>query len=450
MRSRVSSWLVALLFACLAAGAATWGYQEHQRVAVDSDFAQKRQQLLQTDNARLQALVADQKKEIAAAYEAKERKEIEQAVVSIRGLDFKEPVVYETVTHEDIKKILAEKLAQQYSDEDFKHIAASYAALGLLEPNYPLKDKYIALLGEQIAAFYDQHQHKLFMFEDASLHDVQNRVVLAHELTHALQDQHFGLLRMPLEIKHDDDLSLAASSLIEGDATVLMAEYEAKTISLQTFTDSVSDMLSQNMVQLQRAPRFLRETLFFPYSHGRDFCMALYQRGGYEAISGAFKHPPASSTQILHPEKYFAHEEPVPVEWPDTSVDGKKPTDDNVLGEFGTRVLFEKYMDAESATAAAEGWRGDRYIVFDDGQGLVWKTLWIDEEHAQNFRDALLRYVGKRFKQSTTDTSNPGCVLFSSPECTGEIINAKSGNGIIFIWGTTKELNGSLMEKFKE
>lgn len=457
MSSRVS-WLAALVFASLAAGAGILGYQEHRRAALDADFAQKRAQLLQADNDRLAALVAQQKKEIDAAYEGEQRKAIEQSVEAIRGLEFKEPVDYETVSRADIKKILTEKLGEQYSDADFAHYGNSLAAFGLVEPGYALKANYIALLGEQIAAFYDQHHHKLFMFENASLHDAQNRVVLAHELTHALQDQHFGLLRLPLEVKNDDDLVIATSALIEGDAMMVMTDYQARNVTMQALADSVSGALSQNMDQLLRVPLYLRETLIFPYSHGKEFCAALYEKGGYEAISEAFRNPPQSSTQILHPEKYFAREEPIRVDWPDTSAAGQKPTDDNVMGEFGIRLLLEneKCVDEQTAISAAEGWRGDRYLVFGDGKGLVWKTLWEDEAHARNFREALLRYVAKRFKQSSTDTSNPDCVLFSapatakSPACTGEIVSAKTGNGIILIWGTTKELNDSLAGKFKE
>lgn len=464
MKSR-GSWLLALFLACVAAGAATWGYQEHREhlsAVAASSVAAQRLQLAQADNERLQGVITKQNKDLDAAYETAQRKAIEQAVVGIRGLNFQKPVEYETLSHADITKILQAKLSEHYSDEDFKHFASSLAALGLLEPNYPLKEKYISLLGEQIAAFYDQHQHKLFMFENATLHNVQNRVVLAHELTHALQDQHFGLMLIPLEVKNNDDLSLATSALVEGDATQVMFDYETKTMSLQTFTDTLAGALSQDMQQYSRAPRFLRETLVFPYTHGKEFCQVLYSRGGYEAISQAFRHPPSSSTQILHPEKYFAGEEPIRIDWPDITVAGKKPTDDNVLGEFGTRLLFEKYMDATSADYAAEGWRGDRYIVFDDGKGLVWKTLWEDDERSQNFREALLRYVGKRFKQSVIDASNPDSTLFSAPGSpasagspavpphTGEILNAKSGNGVIFIWGETKEMNDQLVEKFKE
>src|SRR5205823_5330048 len=105
------------------------------------------------------------------------------------------------LTRTEIKQTLQNKLAEQFSDADFKNVTTGLVALGLLPPGYPLKQKYIDLLGEQVAAFYDQHAHKLFMFEDATLASAQNRIILAHELTHALQDQHFGLQKLPLEIK---------------------------------------------------------------------------------------------------------------------------------------------------------------------------------------------------------------------------------------------------------
>ena len=462
----LAPWLLALLLACASAGAGVWGYREHQRyeaAARDSDFYQTQARLKQSDNERLEATIGKQNKEIAASYESAQQKAIEQQVVAIRGLNFKEPVQYETLSHDNIIKVFAEKMAEQTSDEDFKHSAASLAAFGIVEPNYPLKEKYLALLGEQVAAFYDQHKHKLYMFDNSTLHNIQNRVVLAHELTHALQDQNFGLLRMPVEVKDDDDLVLATTALIEGDATQLMADYEAKTMSLQTFTDSIAGALSQNMQQYERSPRFIRETLVFPYTHGKQFCEALYERGGYQAISAAFSRPPTSTTQILHPEKYFAHEEPIRVEWPDTALSGKKPTDDNVMGEFSIRLLFYKFMDEATADYAAEGWRGDRYLVYDDGQGFVWETLWQDNGHMRNYRDALETYVQKRFKKSGVNSSDADNISFSSPSIpavkpgapdtpayTGEIVSPKSGNEVILIWGATKEMNDSLVAKFKQ
>ena len=200
------------------------------------------------------------------------------------------------------------------------------AALGLVPPNFPLKQTYIDLLGEQVAAFYDQHQHRLFMFEDAALSGAQNRIILAHELTHALQDQNFGLLKLPLEAKNNDDRAEAASALIEGDATLVMSQYMAQDLSWQTLTDTVGTSLTQNMAQLREAPRFLREMLVFPYLKGQQFCAAAFARGGFAALSAVYAHPPSSTAQILHPEKYFAEprEEPVPVVFPDPTLNGAK------------------------------------------------------------------------------------------------------------------------------
>ncbi len=292
------------------------------------------------------------------------------------------------------------------------------------------------------------------MFEDASLKSTQNRIVLAHELTHALQDQHFSLLKMPLEVKNNDDLALATSALIEGDATVVMSDYMMKNFTLKTLRENLSGMVSQNSQQLKDAPRYLREMLMFPYLRGQEFCTALVQGGGYPALSEVYKNPPVSSTQILHPDKYLAHEEPIRIEWPDTAGSMGKPIDNNVLGEFGIRILLSQWVDDATGKSASEGWRGDRYLVYNDGRGLVWKTLWIDDAHAQKFRDALVRYVRRSASnqlQSRAKPPDPARIRhFTCPECTGEIISAKTGNGIILIWGATKELNDALVEKFNE
>src|SRR5260221_9242544 len=110
--------------------------------------------------------------------------------------------------------------AEVFSETEFGQMADAMAAIGLLPQKYPLREKYIDLLSEQVAAFYDQHQHKLFMYEDASLDNAQNRVVLAHELTHALQDQHFGLKRLPLELKTNEDMAAAGSPAAGRAATL--------------------------------------------------------------------------------------------------------------------------------------------------------------------------------------------------------------------------------------
>jgi hypothetical protein len=362
------------------------------------------------ENERLRSIIAETERAQALEKNKTQREAIEKQVTEIRGLSFTHPVDYALLTRKEIKAVVASKLADTFTAQEFIHISDAFARLGLLPENYPLREKYIDLLGEQIAAFYDQHQHKLFMFEDATLDNAQNCVVLAHELTHALQDQHFDLLKMPLEIKNNDDRAEASSALVEGEATIVMSEYMLKNMSLRALKDNLATTFGQNMDQLQKAPRFLRESLVFPYLRGQEFCSALIDRGGYEAISKAFANPPRSTSQILHPEKYLAQprEDPIAIPWTDFAIAGQNPSQDNVLGELGIRILLSENGDAPAADRAAAGWRGDRYLSYGKGESLVWKTVWNTEQDATEFYDAERLCLEKRYHLKNAHAENGG------------------------------------------
>ena len=366
--------------------------------SIDVHRQAKRATMLMEENARLHALVAESERAKALAANKTQREEVERQVIAIRGLNFKTPVDYNVLTRQQIKATISGKLAAVFSEQEFKDVAAALAALGLLPEGFPLRQKYIDLLGEQVAAFYDQHQHKLFMYEDASLENSQNRVVLAHELTHALQDQHFGLKRLPLEIKNNDDVAAAASALVEGEATLVMSEYMMKNLSLKALKDNVAATITQNMSELAGTPRYLREMLVFPYLRGQEFCSSLYGGGGYQAVSAAYEKPPTSTAQILHPEKFFRdpREEPIAIEWADVTVNGKAPTADNTLGEMGTRIQIAQYTDDRTGEDAANGWRGDRYVCYEGGKALAWKSVWGSEADAAEFAAAETKVIAAR------------------------------------------------------
>jgi len=371
---------------------------------------------LAAENDRLRAILAGRDRARALEANKTVRAEIERQVAAIRGLEFKQPVDYQVLNRKEIKQTVAGKLNDVYSAKEFHDMTAAMAALGLLPAGFPLREKYIDLLGEQIAAFYDQHTHKLYMYEDASLDNAQNRVVLAHELTHALQDQHFGLKALPLEIKTNDDRAAAASALVEGDATLVMSEYMLKNMSRQMVKDSVVSSFTQNMKQLETAPRYLREMLVFPYLRGQEFCASLFGAGDYAAVSRAYADPPSSTSQILHPQKYLAdpREEPIAIVWPDTLVQGEKPIADNCVGEMGIRILFTEWLDAATAERAAAGWRGDRYLYFAGGQALVWKTVWSSAGEAAEFFAAEQQLLAKRHAPRDPRTA-PGSYAADAP-----------------------------------
>ena len=395
--SRSISVVVISLLAGAALGAgAMWKFERAH--SLDLARQARRAAMLTEENARLHGLVETSEKAKALAANKAQREEVERQVVAIRGLTFKTPVDYNVLTRAQIKATISGKLAEVFSEQEFADMTAALAVLGLLPENFPLRQKYIDLLGEQVAAFYDQHQHKLFMYEDASLENSQNRVVLAHELTHALQDQHFGLKRLPLEIKTNDDMAAAASALVEGEATLVMSEYMMKNLSLKALKDNVTASITQNMSELSSAPRYLREMLVFPYLRGQEFCSSLFGGGGYKAVSAAYETPPTSTAQILHPEKFFREprEEPIAIEWAEVTVNGKKPTADNTLGEMGTRIQIAQFTDDRTGEDAANGWRGDRYVCYESGKGLAWKSVWASEADAADFAAAQTKVIAAR------------------------------------------------------
>jgi hypothetical protein len=361
-------------------------------------FSDAAAQKLAAENDRLREILNGSDRDKALARNKELREEIERQVVAIRGLQFKHPVDYQVLNRKEIKQTIAGKLGEVFSEKEFANMTEAMAALGLLPPKFPLRQKYIDLLGEQVAAFYDQHAHKLFMYEDASLENAQNRVVLAHELTHALQDQHFGLKRLPLEVKDNDDRAFAASALVEGEATLVMSEYMLKNMSKQMFKDSMVSSLTQNMDQLATAPRYLREMLVFPYLRGQEFCAVLYGMGNYDQVSKAYEQPPSSTAQILHPQKFLAkpREEPIAIAWADTDLKGEKPIADNCVGEMGTRILLAEWLDDATGERAAAGWRGDRYLYFAGGQALIWKSVWATAQEATEFFEAEKKLLEKR------------------------------------------------------
>ena len=402
----------ALLLAVTTAAASLIAWQEHGQLDAESP-ALRKAALLASENDALRNAIAVAQRRAFDAQNVLRRSQIEQDAASIRQLSFRRAVVYNVLDRAGIRQVVAGKLSEQYSDQEIQNISSGYSALGLLPPNFPLKQSYIDLLGEQIAAFYDQHQHKLFMFHDASLENAQNRVILAHELTHALQDQNFGLLNLALEIKNDDDRAAAASALIEGDATLVMSQYMAKDLTWKTLADTVTFSATQSMEQIRKAPRFLREMLVFPYIEGRQFCTAVYERGGYQALSAVYANPPASTAQILHPEKYFAEtrENPIPVPIADTKFRGVKPLADNVLGEMGCRILFSQYTEpndhGDTADKIAAGWRGDRYLVFDKGKSMVWISFWRSDDDASDAFRAIHAMAEHRFPNSVGGGEEP-------------------------------------------
>lgn len=245
-------------------------------------------------------------------------------------------------------------------------------ALELIPPDYPFVEGIQDLLKRQIAGFYDPRGDAMFLLDDMSGPETEE--TLAHELVHALQDQHYDLGTL-LEYKAGEgDRLTATHALAEGDATAAMFDVAQPGASFG---------ISRGMLQVAMVggmaltgsnldtPRSLRAALAAPYIDGFVFVQALRKRGGWADVDAAWRRLPRSSEQLLHLDKYDADEGPITVAAPSIGALGSGWTvaDADTFGEQGLRIALEEWTDNDTAQRAAAGWGGDRYVVARRARG---------------------------------------------------------------------------------
>ena len=215
-------------------------------------------------------------------------------------------------------------------------------------PAFEYRPFIIKLLTEQVAGYYDTKEQR---FRIADWLDLEGqKPVMAHELTHALQDQHFNLRRFEKWPRGDSDAQIAAHALIEGDATLAMTKYMLRyPLVALAFTRSLGTG-GISTEQYDLAPRAIRESLIFPYLNGSEWATQVYKRGGWAAISKAYTHLPFSTEQIIHPEKYFSYERPVKIVLPDVS---KLLNDGRAMSNQQSAVSKHKQQSANSNQPAS-------------------------------------------------------------------------------------------------
>lgn len=330
----------------------------------------------------------------------------------VRQLPILRPVKSGAQTRAEIERMLVKNMDEDTTPEELRASELTLKKLGLIPAEMQLRPFILSLLTEQVAGYYDPKAQQFYLADWIDL-DGQ-KPVMAHELTHALQDQHFNLRRFDKWPKGDSDAELAAHALIEGDATLLMQYYIMRNpLRALAFMKSIEASGSGSSELIDKAPRALRDSLLFPYQQGMEFTTQLYKRDGWKAISQAFTELPQSTEQVLHAEKYFAREAPVKVELPDVANAlgaGWKRVDYDVNGEWGYYLILDEFLKskAESRTASA-GWGGDRYAVYNEPKSgavcITQLTAWDSETDAQEFYDAYVKRTNARYG-SPTQTFN--------------------------------------------
>jgi len=350
---------------------------------------------------------------------------VKAAVEKERGLEFKFPCSIEFSRKEQTKKLIREMIERDYSAEELENFQKAFYALGLVDETETKVQDLIDLYAEQAAGFYDPITKKLYLTDWLNKKDVlvaltefiiqkdlSGELLLSHELTHALQDQHYDLEKFILEDKGNLDMMLARHAVAEGDATA--AGFNVVVGPLGKTVQNSPEL--PRMIQ-KEATRFgggldnlnpiLREQLLFPYYGGLYFVREVLLAHGWEGMKKVYEDPPDSTEQILHPEKYLkVPDRPVELARPDlgwVEKEGYKPVLSNTLGELGLRVLLEERSSKKKSAAAAQGWGNDRYWVWEKEGGqnefpFVWITAWDSELDAREFLELYEKCEKKRHK----------------------------------------------------
>ena len=330
----------------------------------------------------------------------------------IRELSILRAVKSGAQSRSEIERMIIKNLDSDTTPQEMHASEVLLKTFGLAPAEFAYRSFLIKLLTEQVAGYYDPKAQQFYLADWIEI-DGQ-KPVMAHELTHALQDQHFNLKRFEKWQKGDSDAELAAHALIEGDATLAMTLYlEKHPMIALAFIRSSQELSAE---QFKQAPRALRESLLFPYQEGSIWATQVYRHGGWAMVSKAFAKLPQSTEQILHADKYFAYEAPVKLTLPNFTPalgPGWKRIDNDVNGEWGYYLALDEYLnDITESKRAAAGWGGDRFAIYEGARPsdvfLAQLTAWDTTADAAEFFDAYWQRTMKRFPDAT---STPATVL---------------------------------------
>lgn len=297
-------------------------------------------------------------------------------VETARGLESKKAVPGVLLDRQALIARVKEHVLKELPSEAIRDEGLELALFGFIPTKFDYESAEYDLLQQQLAGYYEPADGTMYMASD--LGDQEAEATLAHELVHALQDQRWDLGDRSKYRPGDGDRSEAVSGLAEGDATSAMFDVmiaHAAPGSGKTAVDLPDDVFAEqiragmNEGPSAKAPHVMRTSLAAPYIYGTLFVHALRRQGGWLAVNRAWDDPPTTTEQILHVDKWTAHEQPVKVAAPTfaTLGAGWKVSDEDSEGELGLRLALEEWTDPKTAAELSAGWGGDRGVLLTNG-----------------------------------------------------------------------------------
>jgi hypothetical protein len=302
-------------------------------------------------------------------------RQIEDQVSGLRGLAQPDIGTPDVITRAQLATELKAIFDEEWTPRQLAEDNLILRALGLLTPEQDIRELTERLYGDQVLGFYDFEKRRMVVVTDEGLTPAA-RITYAHEFTHAMQDAAFDTGQEHEPGSEDDDAALALLSLEEGDASVAMIQWATENLS----PDELAGVVATPQPDMTGIPGWMLDQLQFPYLAGANFVIGLWSSGGWQAVDAAYADPPASTEQVLHPDKYAAGEGPItvrPVNLEQLLGTGWSAVDPSTMGEAMLGIWLDALGAAQStASAAAQGWGGDSLAVARGPQGafaMAWR-----------------------------------------------------------------------------
>lgn len=350
------------------------------------------------------------------------------------GLPIKREIKRKLIGRDEVVSFLTKHL----DDEDTKRLRRSELVLkkfGLLPRDFNLQTFLVSLLREEVAGYYDPKTRTVNLLDWVPMEEQEP--VMAHELTHALQDQSINLQKWmkkgdkdlgeirkdptPLDIENDE-IDSAREAVIEGQAQAIMFQYAIAPTghSIANSPELVDSMVEETLTGsagtkvFNSAPIFMKESLTFPYGYGLNFVVQVLRKSGKDrAFTGVLQNPPHTTRQIMEPETYLAGEKIEPLRVPDFKHDfkGYQKFDIGAMGEFDVAVLIEQYEGKAVSKKMYPEWRGGYYyaamprqdpgsdVVINGPLGLLYVSRWSSGDKAAEFASIYAHALRERYKK---------------------------------------------------
>jgi hypothetical protein len=369
-----------------------------------------------------------------------------KTVSALRGLQAKREVPGATLSREQLIARVKAHVAVEVPREAIRREGLVLQLLGLIPTKFDYEAETYALLEAQLAGYYEPADGYMYLAND--LDEDNSAATLAHELVHALQDHHYDLKERSKYRPGQGDLSLASSALAEGDATSVMVDVLVRSLDPEkTALDLPGEVFSEqilasvNMGGASHVPRVMKASLVAPYVDGTLFVNALRRKGGWPAVDRAWKNPPTTSEQILHVEKWEAHEPALDVPEPTGAQLGAgwSVADRDTYGELGTRLAVAEWASDRDAKVAAEGWGGDRGVLFANGaqSAFAWKIRYDTEAFAVRAHKILGPGLESKVGKPAAADASAGFACIERKEL-GPLAYARRGRDVVVTAGPAK------------